>query len=330
MRAVVLREFGGPEVLQFENVPVPTVGPDEVRIKVRATALNRADLAEREGHYPPPGKPPEYQIPGLECSGVVEAVGERVMDYAIGDEVMALLPGGGYAELVVVSERLVMPRPLPISVVQAAAIPEVFLTAFDALYFRGGARPGGRVLVHAGASGVGSAAIQLAHQVGIQVATTVGSQMKLEAVRAFGADLAINYRSEDFLQVVRDWSAGVGVDVVLDFIGKDYLADNLKALADDGTLVLIGALSGYQASINLGIVQARRLKIHGTALRSRPIENKMALVRAFTKEALPMMDSGRVKPVIDRTFSFAEIADAHRYMESNQNIGKIVIEVSGR
>nr|WP_207711545.1 zinc-binding dehydrogenase [Sulfobacillus harzensis] len=257
--------FGGPEVLGIRDIPEPPVGPEEIRIRVVATALNRADLAEREGRYPPPGKPPVYQVPGLEAAGVVESVGERVTSFQPGDRVMALLPGGGYAEYVAVHERLAMPVPsdLPLA----------------------------------------------------------------EAARAFGAEETVNYHQETYLDRVKSWSDGNGVDVILDFIGKDYLHDNLHALAAEGTLVLIGALSGYEAPINLGLVQARRLKIHGTALRSRPLEKKMALVQQFVDEALWLFETGRVKPVIDRAFPLESIQEAHRYMESNQNIGKILVTV---
>ncbi|MCL5116026.1 MAG: NAD(P)H-quinone oxidoreductase [Firmicutes bacterium] len=328
MKAIVLKTFGGPEALTLMEIPKPEPGPDDILIRVMATALNRADLLERQGHYPPPGKAPVHQVPGLECAGIVDAVGDRVTLFSPGDSVMALLPGGGYAEYAVIHERLAMPVPKGLPVQEAAAIPEVFLTAFDALYNQGGAHPGYRVLVHAGASGVGSAAIQLAHQVAMPVMTTVGSQLKVEAVRAFGADRVVNYRQEGFLDAVQAWTQGKGVDAILDFVGQAYLQDNLKALAADGTLVLIGALSGYEAHINLGVVQARRLKIHGTALRSRAFEKKVALVQQFIKEAIPLFESGRVKPVIDRVYPLRDIADAHRYMESNQNIGKILIEVS--
>lgn len=327
MKAVVLGSFGGPEVLTIKEVPDPVPGPEEIRIRVAASALNRADLLERQGLYPPPGKKPEFQIPGLEVSGWVDAVGDRVTRFEPGDPVMALLTGAGYAEYALSHERLAMPVPSGLPVVEAAAIPEVFLTAFDALYARGGGKPGDRVLVHAGASGVGSAAIQLAHQAGFRVLATVGSQRKLEACYAFGADRVINYRTEPFREAVREWSANEGVDVILDFIGQQYLEDNLLSLAPEGVMVLIGTLSGSAASINLGIVLARRLKIHGTALRSRPLEQKMALVQAFQHQALAWLSSGAVKPVIDRAYPLAEVAEAHRYMESNQNIGKILVQI---
>ncbi len=327
MKAVVLETFGGPEALTIKEIPEPVPGPEEIRIRVAASALNRADLLERQGLYPPPGKKPAFQVPGLEVSGWVDAVGDQVTLFRSGDPVMALLSGGGYAEYALSHERLAMSIPSGVPVAEGAAIPEVFLTAFDALFSRGGGRPGDRVLVHAGASGVGSAAIQLARQSGFRVAATVGSQRKLEAAYAFGADRVINYRTEKFQEAVREWSGGDGADVILDFIGQQYLEDNLLSLAPEGTLVLIGTMSGTTAPINLGLVLGRRLKIHGTALRSRPVEQKMALVQAFLHQVSGWFSSGAVKPVIDRAYSLAEIAEAHRYMESNQNIGKILVQV---
>ena len=327
MRAIALRQFGGPEVLAVAEVPDPEPGPEEVLIRVAAAGVNRADLLERQGLYPPPGKLPVHQIPGLEVSGTVEAIGSRVTLFAPDDRVMALLPGGGYAARTAVHERLVMPVPEQLGLVEAAAIPEAFLTAFDALYQQGGAGPGGRVLVHAGASGVGSAAIQLASQNNMLVFATVGSQLKLEACRAFGADRVAIYRHEPFLPAVRAWSGGRGVDVVLDFIGQDYLASNLQALAPDGTLVIIGTLSGASATLDMGLVLGKRLRIQGTALRSRALERKMELVQRFIREAGPLLNAGRVRPVVDRIYPLAEAAEAHRYMATNANIGKILLRM---
>jgi len=327
MKAIVLQEFGGPEVLRVEEIPTPDPGPDEVRVRVAATALNRADLLERQGRYPPPGKPPQYHVPGLEISGVIDAVGDRVTQWQVGDAVMALLSSGGYAQWAVVPERMVMPIPAGLPLMEAAAIPEAFLTAFDALYARGSGRPGCSVLVHAGASGVGTAAIQLARQGRMQVITTVGSQMKAEAAYALGAHAVVNYRDGGFLPKVQEWSQGGGVDVVLDFVGQSYLADNLAALSVNGTLVLIGTLSGTVAPMDLGLILGKRLRIQGTTLRSRPIEEKIAIVQRFLKEAWPLLAEGAVRPVIDRAYPLSAIQDAHRYMASNQNVGKILVQV---
>lgn len=328
MRAIALEKFGGPEVLVVGDVPEPVLGPDEVLIRVAAAGVNRADLLERQGHYPPPGKTPLHQILGLEVSGTVAQTGDRVTLYRPGDRVMALLPGGGYADWVAVHELLVMPVPPAVDLVAAAAIPEAFLTAFDALYQQGGAAPGAWVLVHAGASGVGSAAIQLASQNHMRVLATVGSQLKLEACRAFGAELVVIYRREPYLPAVQEWTGGRGVDVVLDFIGQDYLSTNLQALALDGTLVIIGTLSGSSAALDMGLVLGKRLRIQGTALRSRPLPRKMALVQRFWREALPLFFSGALKPVVDRVYPLSEVAAAHGYLASNGNIGKVLLRVT--
>lgn len=328
MKAVVLEKFGGPEVLEVREVPTPEPGAEEVRIRVAATALNRADLLEREGRYPPPGRPPVFQIPGLEVSGTVDQVGERVTTFTPGDRVMALLPGGGYAEYAISPERLTMAVPDRLTLSDAAAIPEAFLTAFDALYLQGGGRASSRVLVHAGASGVGSAAIQLAHHTRMRVMATAGSEVKLQAASAFGADRVVNYRESAFYAAVQEWTGGQGVDLILDFVGQSYLQDNLRSLAPDGRLVLIGTLSGSQAGIDLGLVLGKRIRIQGTALRSRPLERKMALVQQFVREAGPLLAEGVITPVIDRHMPLADIQAAHEYMALNQNIGKIVVDVN--
>lgn len=326
MKAIVLNSYGGPEVLRVSEVPDPEPGPDEIRIRVAATALNRADLLQRQGHYPPPGNPPAFEIPGLEVSGVVDQVGREVVKFAPGDRVMALLSGGGYAEYAVVSEHLAMPVPDRVDLTDAAAVPEAFLTAFDALYQHGQAAPNRRVLIHAAASGVGSAAIQLAHQGGMHILATAGSSRKLEAARRWGADRVVNYHEESFQQAVKEWTDS-GVDLVLDFVGQNYLQDNLRALAPDGILVVIGTLSGSLASIDLGLVLGKRLRIQGTALRSRPLARKMALVERFWREAGPWLESGAVVPVVDRHMPLDEIQSAHAYMAENQSIGKIVIDL---
>lgn len=327
MKAVALTIFGGPEVLTVQEVPLPVPGPEEVRIRVRATALNRADLLEREGRYPPPGKRPTHQIPGLEVSGIVDQIGERVSMFAPGDRVMALLSGGGYAEYVVANERMTMAVPAHMELEHAAAIPEAYLTAFDSLYEQGAAYPSAGVLIHAGASGVGSAAIQLAKQANMSVITTVGSVEKANRVRALGADCVVNYHESSFVSVVKEWTHQKGVPVILDFVGQQYFEDNLRCLSPDGTIVLIGTLSGNQASIDLGLVLARRLRIQGTALRSRPLERKISLVQRFLREAWPLFQRDAIHPVIDRVYTLDQIQEAHRYMASNHNIGKIIVQV---
>ncbi|MDA8193674.1 MAG: NAD(P)H-quinone oxidoreductase [Thermaerobacter sp.] len=325
MRAISLKEFGGPDVLRLREVPKPRPGPDEVLIRVESAGVNRADLLERQGLYPPPGPRRAHQIPGLECAGVIEAAGDAVTTLRVGDRAMALLPGGGYAEFAVAHERLVLPVPASMSSLAAGGVPEVFLTAFDALFDKAGVAMGDRVLVHAGASGVGSAAIQLAKAAGARVVTTVGSQSKRDAALRFGADYAVVYRDESWPAAVRAWSDGEGVSAILDFVGRDYLADNVGALSPGGCLVIIGTLSGSESSLNLGRVLSQRLSIRGTALRSRPLEDKMRLVQAFRRRALPGAERGDWAPVVDRVFALRDAAQAHQYMATNANIGKIIL-----
>ncbi|MCY0864703.1 MAG: NAD(P)H-quinone oxidoreductase [Sulfobacillus sp.] len=327
MKAIVLSRYGGPEVLQWQSVPDPVPGPEDLLVEIYAAGVNRADVLQRRGLYPPPEPRPTHEIPGLECAGVVRAVGERVLGFQPGDRVMALLSGGGYAEWVTVPYRLALPIPDRLSFVEAAAIPEVFLTAYDALFERAELQPGDTVLVHAGASGVGSAALQIARVSGITAWATAGSERKREAARAFGAEKVVNYRQEKFLERVQEWSGGRGVDAVLDFVGQDYLEDNLKVLAPEGVLVIIGTLSGPTAAINLGWLLSRRLTVRGTALRSRPPEQKMTLVQQFGQRMGPWLADGRLKPVIDQVFSRDEVGSAHEKMEANRNIGKLIIQV---
>lgn len=326
MKAVVLKSFGGPEVLSISEVPTPQPGSEEILIKIQAVGVNRADLLERQGMYPPPGPTPTFQIPGLECAGTVVSVGQNVQQFAPGDRVMALLSGGGYAQYTVCHERLALPIPTHIETIDAGGIPEVFLTAYDALFDKASLTMGDRVLIHAGASGVGSAAIQLARSAGLRIASTVGSQPKQQAAQGWGADLVINYRDHSWLKALREW-APEGVQGVLDFIGQSYFSDNLDSLSPGGALVVIGTLSGNEAAIPLGKLLARRLTIRGTALRSRPLEDKMRLVQQFRGHALHGADKGDWAPVVDRVFNWQHVADAHRYMASNGNIGKIILAV---
>ncbi|CAB1128370.1 PKS_ER domain-containing protein [Candidatus Hydrogenisulfobacillus filiaventi] len=327
MLAVVLTGQGGPEVLSLATVPDPRPGPGEIQIRVAAAGVNRADLLERAGRYPPPAPPPAYPVPGLECAGVVEAVGPGVTAWSPGDRVMALLPGGGYAQRAVVPEGMVLPVPEGVDLLAAGGIPEAFLTAFDALFHLSGAGLGDRVLIHAAASGVGTAAVQLAAAAGMRVAATVGTPAKAEAVRQLGADRVILRREETFPEAVAAWSGGEGVAAVLDFVGADYLAGNLEVLAPGGTLVIIGTLSGTRAGIDLGLLLRRRLTVRGTVLRSRRPEEKAALVTAFRRHGLPLLAAGRVRPVVDRVFPLAEAAAAHRYLEADRNTGKVVLAV---
>lgn len=324
MRAVVLHSHGGPEVLTIDAVADPVPGPDEVLVRVAATALNRADLLQRIGLYPDPrGGVPE--IPGLEFSGTVVEVGERVTMWRPGDRVMAIEAGGAYAELIATHERQLLAVPTNIPLADAAAIPEVFLTAWDALVLQGGLTSGRWALVHAGASGVGTAAIQIAKAIGARVAVTC-SAAKAEVCRGLGADVVLERSPHDWLADATTAVPG-GFDVVLDVIGGDEVERNLKAVALRGTIVQVGLMGGGQTSVNVGLLLAKRAHWVGTTLRTRPLEEKVSVTRRFAAEVLPLFESGRLVPVIDSRFPFDRIADAHRHMEANANAGKILVEL---
>ena len=325
MRAIVLRSHGGPEVLTFAEIATPKPQSDEILVRVRATALNRADLLQRMGFYPNPF-PTEFEVPGMEFAGAVLAVGERVRQWKVGDEVMGIVSGGAYAEQLVVHERQAMRIPLGVSLADAAAIPEVFITAWDALIVQGGLTSGRWALVHAAASGVGTAAIQVCKAIGASVIATC-STSKVAACAALGADVVVDYKSADFVEAASQATSGRGVDVVLDVIGGEYLDRNVAVLAVKGHIVQVGVMGGGKISFNLGALMPKRGKISGTVLRARPLEEKIAITQRFIAEMLPLFDSGVLKPVIDRRFSFDQIAEAHTYMESNANVGKIVIDV---
>jgi putative PIG3 family NAD(P)H quinone oxidoreductase len=323
MRAVVLRAHGGPEVLRIEDVPDPVPGPDEVLVDVAATALNRADLLQRLGFYP--GPPMAHEIPGLEFSGVVAGVGTRVSEVAVGDTVMGIVGGGAYAERLTVHERQVLRVPEGVGLHDAAAIPEVFITAWDALVVQGGLTSGRWALVHAGASGVGTAAIQVVRAIGARIAVTC-STGKADRCRELGAHLVLERSPHDWLaDLVR--AVPQGVDVVLDVIGGDETNRNLQAVASRGHIVQVGLMGSGQVQANLGLLLAKRAHLIGTTLRARPLEEKVSICRRFAAEVLPLFDSGALRPVIDRRYSLAEIADAHVYMESNANVGKILVDV---
>ncbi len=325
MRAVVLRSHGGPENLVVEEVPDPVPGPDEALIDIRATALNRADLLQVMGLYPNP-RQADIEIPGLEFSGVVSAVGQRVTAWKQGDEVMGIDAGGGYAGKIAVHERQLMRVPASVSVADAAAIPEVFLTAWDALVVQGGLTSGRWALVHAGASGVGTASIQIAKSIGARIAVTCSSG-KAHACRDLGADLVVDYGAQDFVAEVRAVTGDTGVDVILDVIGGTYIDRNIQVVSTQGRIVQVGLMGGGNASVNVGLLLAKRAALIGTALRSRPLEQKIALTQRFVREVLPLFDSGRLRPIIDSRYPIDRIVDAHLYMASNANTGKILIDV---
>ena len=325
MRAIVFDQPGDESVLHLGDVPSPPLGPGEIRLRVRATAVNRADLLQRQGLYPPP--PGASTVLGLECAGRVVEVGESVSGWGIGDRAMALLPGGGYAEEVVVHAASAMRVPETLSDEEAGAFPEVFLTAFLNIFLIGAPAPGGRVLVHGGGSGVGTAAIALCKEAGHPVIVTAGSAEKCARCRELGADVAVNYRDTDFAQVVRDATGGRGVDVVLDSIGARYLAPNVASLAPGGALVLIGLMGGARGEIDLAALMLKRARVVGSTLRTRPIEEKATIVRAFETRFGEALRTGRLRPVIDRVFRLGEAAEAHRLVQSSVHFGKVVLRI---
>ena len=326
MRAALITGPGGPDVLQVREVDDPIPSPDEVLVDVKATALNRADLLQRLGGYAPP-RGVRADVPGLEFSGVVLEAGDRVTGTAPGDRVFGLLSGGGYASRVTTHHLMTMPIPTELDFVQAAAIPEVFFTAYDALFNHCELKMGESALVHATGGGVGTAAVQLAHHAGAYVFGTAGSAEKLAKAAELGLDTGINYREQDFVQVVREVTDRKGVNVVCELVGGPYWERNIAAMATQGRLVLVGLMGGAKVETDLGLLMPKRLRVHGTVLRTRPLEEKIALTHQFKRHVLPLIADGRIKAVVDRTFPLEEAAQAHEYMETNANFGKIVLTV---
>jgi putative PIG3 family NAD(P)H quinone oxidoreductase len=323
MRAVVVTEPGGPEQLHVEELPDPHAGDGQVVLRVAGAGINRADLLQRKGLYPPP--PGASDVLGLEASGAVVDVGAGATNLSIGDNVMALLEGGGYAELVAVRATQVVRVPDNIDLIHAGGIPEVFITAHDALFTRGRLADGETVLIHGGGGGVGTAALQLAREHGCRVLVTAGSAAKLERCMELGADVGINYSTEDFVARTREVTDGRGVAVVLDIMGASYLERNLGVVASDGRIVVIGMQGGTNADIDLGLMMRRRVSLISTALRARPADQKAAIVAAFASDVVPALADGRMRPVIDRVLPFDAAGEAHRLMEAGDMVGKIVL-----
>jgi putative PIG3 family NAD(P)H quinone oxidoreductase len=323
MRAVVITTPGGPETMQVADVPEPDAGEGEVTIRVAAAGINRADLLQRMGHYPPP--PGASDILGLEVSGVVASVGPSVVGIAAGDRVMALMEGGGYAEVAAVRARQVVPVPANIDLIDAGGIPEVFITAHDALFTRARLQDGETLLIHGGGGGIGTAAIQLGREHGCRVLVTAGSAAKLARCAELGADAGINYALEDFVARTRELTDGRGADVVLDIMGASYLGRNLEVIATDGRVVVIGMQGGTHADIDLGVMMRRRVSLISTALRARPAAQKAAIVAAFAAELIPRLAAGALRPVIDRVLPFEAAGEAHRLMEAGEAVGKILL-----
>ena len=325
MRAVVITEPGGPDVLRVQEVPDPSAEPGEVVLDVAATAVNRADLMQRMGHYPPPAGCPPW--PGLECSGTVREVGQGVTDWQVGDQACALLAGGGYAEQVAVPAGQLLPLPAGVSLMDAAALPEVTCTVWSNVFMLATLRPGEVLLVHGGSSGIGTMAIQLARQIGATVAVTAGSAAKLDRCRELGASILVNYRDQDFVEQVRQATDGRGADVILDNMGAIYLARNVELLATNGRLVVIGLQGGRKAELDLGTLLGKRAAVLATTLRARSAAEKATIVASVREHVWPLLESGAVRPVIHSRLPLAEAAQAHRLVESSAHIGKVLLTV---
>ncbi|MDQ1293318.1 MAG: hypothetical protein QG608_1199 [Actinomycetota bacterium] len=325
MQAVVITEPGGPEVLKLTEVPDPVPGPGEVLLSVAATAVNRADLLQRQGHYPPPPGAPAW--PGLECSGTVTGLGEGVTSWACGDRVCALLPGGGYAEKVAVPEGLLMPLPEGIGLQEAAALPEAVCTVHSNVFALAELAAGQTLLVHGGSSGVGTMAIQLARQAGATVAVTAGTADKLRRCAELGAQILVNYREEDFVEHVRLHTDGRGADVVLDTIGAKYLERNVKVLAHRGRIVTIGLMGGRRGELDLGAMITKQATLMGTSLRNRPLDERVSLCADVVRNVWPLLATGRVHPVVHAGLPLAQAAQAHRLVASSQHVGKVLLHV---
>ena len=326
MRAVIAPEPGGPDALVVTDLPDPTPGPGEVVIHMVATAINRADTMQRQGFYPPP--PGASDVLGLECSGVVSAVGDEVDQWAVGDEVCALLAGGGYAEKVLVPAGQVMPVPGGVDLVTAGALPEVACTVWSNVFMIAGLQQGETLLVHGGAGGIGTFAIQVAHALGARVLTTAGSQEKLDVCRSLGADVTINYKEQDFVAEVKATTDGAGADVILDNMGAKYLSRNVDALATEGRLVVIGMQGGSKAELDLGALMRKRGAVIATSLRARPSDEKAVICASVVEHVWPLVADGSVRTLVHTTLPLEQAGEAHRIMEASDHIGKIVLTSS--
>jgi tumor protein p53-inducible protein 3 len=325
MKAITFDAPGDPEVLHLADVPDLTPGPEDLLVRVRASALNRADTLQRRGNYPPP--PGESEILGLELAGEVEAVGSAVRGFSAGDRVFGLVGGGGYADKALLHSQMAMRIPEAWSFETAAAVPEVYFTANETLFTLGELTQRETVLIHAGASGVGTAGLQMAKQAGARVFVTAGSAEKIARCTELGADAGIHYKEEDFAERVMALTDTAGVELVQDFIGAAYWDRNLRCLKVAGRMVMVGLMGGIKVEANLNVIMSKRLRIMGSVMRSQPLQNKIAITRRFQERWLPLLESGVLKPVIDTSFPLAEAAAAHRYMEENRNVGKILLTI---
>jgi len=325
MQAIAIREAGAPDALQLIETAVPEPGPDEVLIRVAAAGVNRPDCLQRRGLYPPP--PGASELPGLEVAGTVAATGANVASFKTGDRVCALLAGGGYAEYCTAPAVQCLPVPTGLSLLEGAAIPETFFTVWTNVFDRGQLKAGERLLVHGGASGIGTTAIQLGTALGAEVYATAGSAEKVQLCESLGAKIAINYHEASFLEVLKAQTPNKSVDVILDIVGGTYLEENIKLLATEGRLVVIGVLGGAKGTLNLGLVLSKRLTITGSTLRARPPEAKGKIATALCEHVWPLLENGSVKPVIHASFPLAEAASAHELIEANKAAGKLVLIV---
>ncbi len=325
MKAVTLPEFGDIDVLTIAEVPDPTLRPGEVLIDVAAAGVNRADLLQRQGNYPPPKG--ESELPGLEVSGTIAELGEGVEGWSVGDEVCALLSSGGYAEKVAVPAGQLLPIPAGVSLTDAASLPEVASTVWSNVFMTANLQPGQTLLVHGGGSGIGTMAIQLAKQIGARVAVTAGSAEKLEFCKELGADILINYRDDDFVEKLKEATDGHGADVILDVIGAKYLDRNLSAMATNGRLVIIGMQGGVKGELNIGKLLAKRGAVIATSLRARPLEEKATIVASVREHVWPLVESGDVRPIVHTTLPLDEVKQAHQILQDSSHTGKVLLTV---
>ena len=323
MKAITIPTPGDAHALVLEEVPTPEIAADEVLVQVAAAGVNRADLMQRQGFYPPP--PGTSTYPGLEVSGTISALGSDITGWGVGDQVCALLSGGGYAEQVAVPAAQLLPVPEGVSLVDAAALPEVVATVWSNVFMTANLQPGQTILIHGGSSGIGTMAIQLARAVDARVAVTAGAADKLEACRALGAEILINYREQDFVEVLAEATQGRGADVILDNIGAKYLARNVSALAVNGRLVVIGLQGGTKAELDINALLRKCAAVIATSLRGRSAAEKATIVAAVREHVWPLVESGRVRPVVHRTFPLDQAPDAHRELEASTNIGKVLL-----
>ena len=323
MTVVAISKPGGPEVLVPETRPVPQPGPDEILIKVEAAGVNRPDVSQRSGSYPPP--PGASDLPGLEVAGEVVALGRDAKKHKLGDKVMSLVAGGGYAQYCIAQDAQAMTVPSSLTIAEAGATPETLMTVWHNVFERGGLKAGETILIHGGSSGIGTMAIQLAKAFGAKVIVTVGSKDKAEACVRLGADHAINYKTDDFVAAAKSMTSGAGPNLILDMVGGDYLERNYDAAATDGRIVQIATLGGAKATANIAKLMVKRLHHTGSTLRPRSNADKAAMVAAIEAKVMPLLREGRVKPLMDSTFPLEKAADAHRRMESSEHIGKIVL-----